>query len=39
VLDISDRVTVLRLGENAGTRETAEVDAAWVVTAMVGGAS
>jgi simple sugar transport system ATP-binding protein len=39
VLDISDRVTVLRLGENAGTRETAEVDAAWVVSAMVGGAS
>jgi simple sugar transport system ATP-binding protein len=39
VLEISDRVTVLRLGENAGTRETADVDATWVVTAMVGGAS
>jgi simple sugar transport system ATP-binding protein len=39
VLDISDRVTVLRLGQNAGTRETADVSAAWVVTAMVGGSS
>ena len=39
VLDISDRVTVLRLGQNAGTRDTAEVDATWVVTAMVGGAA
>ncbi len=37
VLDISDRVTVLRLGRNAGTRDTTEVDAAWIVTAMVGG--
>ena len=39
VLEISDRVTVLRLGQNAGTRETSDVDATWVVTAMVGGAS
>jgi simple sugar transport system ATP-binding protein len=39
VLDISDRVTVLRLGQNAGTRETADVSAGWVVTAMVGGSS
>ena len=38
VLDISDRVTVLRLGQNADTRPTSEVDAAWVVRKMVGGA-
>jgi simple sugar transport system ATP-binding protein len=37
VLDISDRVTVMRLGQNAGTRPTSEVDAAWVVRTMVGG--
>jgi ABC-type sugar transport system ATPase subunit len=37
VLEIADRVTVLRLGRNAGTRRAADVDAAWVVTAMVGG--
>jgi simple sugar transport system ATP-binding protein len=37
VLDIADRVTVLRLGENAGTRDGHDVDAAWIVTAMVGG--
>jgi simple sugar transport system ATP-binding protein len=36
VLSIADRVTVLRLGENAGTRERGEVDAAWIVNAMVG---
>jgi simple sugar transport system ATP-binding protein len=39
VLDISDRVTVLRLGQNAGTRATSEADATWVVKAMVGAAS
>jgi simple sugar transport system ATP-binding protein len=39
VLEIADRVTVLRLGQNAGTRETSEVDATWIVTAMVGGGS
>ncbi|MBA3263481.1 MAG: sugar ABC transporter ATP-binding protein [Thermoleophilaceae bacterium] len=39
VLEISDRVTVLRLGRNAGTRDTSDVDATWVVTAMVGGHS
>lgn len=37
VLQIADRVTVLRLGRNAGTRRSEDVDAAWVVTAMVGG--
>jgi simple sugar transport system ATP-binding protein len=36
VLSIADRVTVLRLGENAGTRERGEVDATWIVNAMVG---
>jgi simple sugar transport system ATP-binding protein len=36
VLSIADRVTVLRLGQNAGTRERGEVDAAWIVNAMVG---
>jgi simple sugar transport system ATP-binding protein len=39
VLDISDRVTVLRLGRTAATRRTADVDTAWIVTAMVGGES
>jgi len=39
VLDIADRVTVLRLGENAGTRARGEVDAAWIVNAMVGTAA
>jgi simple sugar transport system ATP-binding protein len=39
VLEIADRVTVLRLGRNAGTRRAEDVDAAWVVTAMVGGDS
>jgi ABC-type sugar transport system ATPase subunit len=39
VLAIADRVTVLRLGENAGTRESGEVDASWIVNAMVGTAS
>lgn len=38
VLTLADRVTVLRLGENAGTRERDEVDATWIVNAMVGGA-
>ena len=37
VLAIADRVTVLRLGQNAGTRDAHDVDATWVVTAMVGG--
>ena len=36
VLSIADRITVLRLGENAGTRQRGEVDAAWIVNAMVG---
>jgi simple sugar transport system ATP-binding protein len=36
VLSIADRITVLRLGENAGTRSRGEVDAAWIVNAMVG---
>jgi simple sugar transport system ATP-binding protein len=36
VLSIADRVTVLRLGENAGTRQRGDVDAAWIVNAMVG---
>ena len=36
VLEIADRVTVLRLGENAGTRSRADVDAAWIVNSMVG---
>jgi simple sugar transport system ATP-binding protein len=39
VLAIADRVTVLRLGENAGTRASGEVDASWIVNAMVGTAS
>jgi simple sugar transport system ATP-binding protein len=39
VLAIADRVTVLRLGENAGTRPRGEVDAAWIVNAMVGAAA
>ena len=38
VLAIADRVTVMRLGQNAGTRATSEVDAAWIVRTMVGGA-
>jgi simple sugar transport system ATP-binding protein len=38
VLSIADRVTVLRLGHNAGTRERGELDAAWIVNAMVGAA-
>ena len=37
VLEIADRVTVLRLGANAGTRSSGEVDAGWIVNAMVGG--
>jgi len=37
VLAIADRVTVLRQGQNAGTRPAQDVDATWVVTAMVGG--
>jgi simple sugar transport system ATP-binding protein len=36
VLAIADRVTVLRLGESAGTRPRGEVDASWIVNAMVG---
>jgi simple sugar transport system ATP-binding protein len=36
VLSIADRITVLRLGENAGTRQRGEMDAAWIVNAMVG---
>jgi ABC-type sugar transport system ATPase subunit len=39
VLEIADRVTVLRLGENAGTRARGEVDATWIVNAMVGVAA
>jgi ABC-type sugar transport system ATPase subunit len=39
VLEIADRVTVLRLGENAGTRARGEVDATWIVSAMVGVAA
>jgi simple sugar transport system ATP-binding protein len=39
VLGIADRVTVLRLGETVATRPTEDVDAGWIVTAMVGGAS
>ncbi|HEX6651880.1 MAG TPA: ATP-binding cassette domain-containing protein [Thermoleophilaceae bacterium] len=39
VLQIADRVTVLRLGENAGTRTRGEVDATWIVNAMVGAAA
>jgi simple sugar transport system ATP-binding protein len=39
VMAIADRVTVLRLGENAGTRSRGEVDASWIVNAMVGTAS
>jgi ABC-type sugar transport system ATPase subunit len=38
VIELADRVTVLRLGENAGTRPRGEVDAAWIVNAMVGAA-
>jgi simple sugar transport system ATP-binding protein len=37
VLAIADRVTVLRLGETVATRRTRDVDAGWIVTAMVGG--
>lgn len=36
VLSISDRVTVLRLGQNAGTRSTGEVDVSWIVATIVG---
>ena len=36
VITLADRVTVLRLGENAGTRPRGEVDATWIVNAMVG---
>jgi ABC-type sugar transport system ATPase subunit len=39
VLEIADRVTVLRLGENAGTRARGDVDATWIVNAMVGVAA
>lgn len=38
VLSIADRVTVLRLGENAGTRRRDEADGTWIVNAMVGTA-
>jgi simple sugar transport system ATP-binding protein len=38
VLDIADRVTVLRLGENAGTRGRDDADGTWIVNAMVGSA-
>ena len=38
VLSIADRVTVLRLGENAGTRDRDEADGTWIVNAMVGAA-
>jgi simple sugar transport system ATP-binding protein len=38
VLTIADRVTVLRLGENAGTRDRSEADGTWIVNAMVGTA-
>src|SRR5215210_6874755 len=38
VLAIADRVTVLRLGENAGTRSRGEADGTWIVNAMVGAA-
>jgi simple sugar transport system ATP-binding protein len=36
VLALADRVTVLRLGENAGTRRRRDVCASWIVNAMVG---
>jgi ABC-type sugar transport system ATPase subunit len=36
VIALADRVTVLRLGENAGTRPRGEVDATWIVNTMVG---
>jgi simple sugar transport system ATP-binding protein len=36
VLSIADRVTVLRLGENAGTRSRADADSTWIVNSMVG---
>jgi simple sugar transport system ATP-binding protein len=36
VLDIADRVTVLRLGESAGTRARSDVDSTWIVNSMVG---
>jgi simple sugar transport system ATP-binding protein len=36
VLAIADRVSVLRLGENAGTRARGELEAGWIVNAMVG---
>ena len=36
VLSIADRVTVLRLGENAGTRVRDDADGTWIVNAMVG---
>jgi ABC-type sugar transport system ATPase subunit len=39
VLSIADRVTVLRLGENAGTRGRGDVDGTWIVNAMVGSAA
>jgi simple sugar transport system ATP-binding protein len=39
VLAIADRVSVLRLGENAGTRARGELDASWIVNAMVGAAA
>jgi simple sugar transport system ATP-binding protein len=39
VLAIADRVTVLRLGENAGTRSRGDADASWIVNSMVGTAA
>jgi D-xylose transport system ATP-binding protein len=36
VLSIADRVTVLRLGENAGTRSRDDADSTWIVNSMVG---
>jgi simple sugar transport system ATP-binding protein len=37
VLEVADRVTVLRLGEVAAARPAAEADVSWAVAAMVGG--
>lgn len=38
VLKVADRITVLRLGKRVATRPVPEVDMAWIVSAMVGGA-
>jgi simple sugar transport system ATP-binding protein len=36
VLEIADRVTVLRLGQHVATKPTRDVSAEWIVTSMVG---